>query len=87
MENIFKDTYFGKPYKTRDGRKALYHSYFNLYPECPFVQHHNLILEEKDKERDSYWVCANDYGHTFEHVEGAWLEERGIDIVSEWKDE
>lgn len=24
MENIFKDAYFGKPYVTKDGRKALY---------------------------------------------------------------
>lgn len=24
MKNIFKNTYFGKPYKTRDGRKVLY---------------------------------------------------------------
>lgn len=24
MENIFKNAYFGKPYKTRDGRRALF---------------------------------------------------------------
>lgn len=24
MENVFKDAYFGKAYKTRDGRKAIY---------------------------------------------------------------
>lgn len=24
MENIFKNAYFGKPYKTRDGRKAIF---------------------------------------------------------------
>lgn len=24
MENIFENAYFGKPYKTRDGRKAVY---------------------------------------------------------------
>lgn len=24
MNNIFENAYFGKPYKTRDGRKALY---------------------------------------------------------------
>ena len=24
MNNIFKDAYFSKPYKTRDGRKAIY---------------------------------------------------------------
>lgn len=33
MDNIFKDAYFGKAYKTRDDRKAVY-----LYQEriCPF---------------------------------------------------
>ena len=25
MKNIFENAYFGKPYKTRDGRKAIYH--------------------------------------------------------------
>lgn len=24
MKNIFKNAYFGKPYKTRDGRKAIF---------------------------------------------------------------
>lgn len=26
MNNIFENAYYGKPYKTRDGRKALYHN-------------------------------------------------------------
>lgn len=27
-KNIFEDAYFGKPYKTRDGRKAIYKDTF-----------------------------------------------------------
>lgn len=32
MDNIFKDAYFGKAYKTRDGRKAIYIYKSNIYP-------------------------------------------------------
>lgn len=85
MENIFKDAYFGKPYKTRDDRKALYHSYDDIYPDNPYQTHHNLILEEKDAVRDTVWIWCNDYGHVEEHVEGEWLYETNSDIISEWK--
>ena len=84
---MFKNAYFGKPYKTRDGRKAIYHSYDNIYPENPYQHHHNLILQKRDSERgDSLWIWANDYGHTCEHIEGKWLEESNADIVSEWQE-
>lgn len=87
MNNIFENAYFGKPYKTRDGRKVLYHSYNNIYPDNPYQNHHNLILEEKDGIRDTVWIWCNDYGHVEEHVEGEWLNETNSDIISEWREE
>lgn len=86
MNKIFENAYFGKPYKTRDGRKVLYHSYNNIYPDNPYQSHHNLILEKKDGIRDTVWIWCNDYGHVEEHVEGEWLYETNSDIVSEWKE-
>lgn len=82
--NVFENAYFGKAYKTRDGRKAIYHSYSSLYPDNPYEKHHNLILEKIDGERDTVWVWANDYGHIDEHIDGKWLMENDTDIVSEW---
>lgn len=82
MENIFNDAYFGKLYKTRDGRKVLYHSYNNIYPDNPYEHHHNLILEKPYE--DSLWIYCNDYGHTEEHINGEWLNVTNSDIVSEW---
>ena len=32
MNNMFKNAYFGKVYKTRDGRKAIYISQESVYP-------------------------------------------------------
>lgn len=87
MESIFKDSYFGKPYRTRDKRKAIYHSYDNIYPDNPYQTHHNLILEEKDDVRDTIWIWCNDYGHCEEHIEGGWLNETNSDIVSEWEED
>lgn len=84
MKNIFENAYFGKPYKTRDNRKALYHSYNNFYPNNPYKLHHNLILEKPYE--DSLWIYCNDYGHTEEHINGEWLNVTNSDIVSEWEE-
>lgn len=48
MKNIFENAYFGKPYKTRDGSKAIYQkdSKAGLY-------HHWLITDS------SCFACAN----------------------------
>lgn len=86
MKTIFENAYFGKAYKTRDGRKAIYHSYNDIYPDNPYQSHHNLILEEKDGVRDTIWIWCNDYGHIEEHIEGEWLNETDSDIVSEWQE-
>lgn len=86
MSSIFDNAYFGKPYRTRDGRKAIYHSYDNIYPDNSYQHHHNLILEEKDYIRDTIWIWCNDYGHIEEHIEGEWLNETNSDIVSEWQE-
>lgn len=50
MNNIFKDAYFGKAYKTRDGRKAIYHMYDSVESS------HFLILDGSDE------VCCDDEG-------------------------
>lgn len=45
MENIFKNAYFGKAYKTRDGKKAIYWKHG--------VEHHLLI-------ETGYMLCKDD---------------------------
>lgn len=82
--NIFKNAKFGDCFKTRDGRKVLYHSYNNIYPDNPYEYHHNLILEKPYE--DSLWIYCNDYGHTEEHINGEWLNVNNSDIVSEWEE-
>lgn len=61
-ENIFKNTYFGKPYKTRDGRKAIYHMFHGAF--------HELILP------DGILLCNNDgtsrHGETNRDIASEW---------------
>ena len=73
-ENIFKDVYFGKPYKTRDGRKALY--CFKLTTNS-----HALIVEG-DKE-----VCYVRYDGLPDDWDDSYMDEEYYtdkDIISEW---
>lgn len=44
MENIFKNAYFGKAYKMRDGRKAIY-IYYGADSIFPFIDRHHIIIE------------------------------------------
>lgn len=41
MNNTFENTYFGKEYKTRDGRKALYN--------CFMIGKHYLLVDRTDR--------------------------------------
>lgn len=80
-ENIFKNAYFGKPYKTRDGRKALYWRYVNRNGE--FI--HHLILPNKSgkpmSKKDE--IIANKEGKNLNTS----YTELSTDIVSEWQEE
>lgn len=73
-KNLFKGVYFGKPYKTRDGRKALY-----LYKLTPNLQ---ALIIEGDEEicyfRDD--GLPDDWDDTY--MDSAYYSDK--DIVSEW---
>lgn len=74
-ENIFKDVYFGKPYKTRDDRKALY--CLKLTPNL------HAIIVEGDVE-----VCYVRYDGLADDWDDSYMDEsyyNDKDIVSEWE--
>ena len=53
--NIFENAYFGKEYKTKDGRKALYLNY------CSSTKYHELITDDlQDIECDDYGFFIED---------------------------
>lgn len=58
MSNIFEKAYFGKTYKTRDDKKAIYHWYDNEH-----LHAHHLIIEDGEEVNchdDGKNIC-NDY--------------------------
>lgn len=79
MNNIFENAYFGKPYKTRDRRKAVYCNYEMIYGVVPNSEHsitkHLLLINNLQ------FVNVFEDGST---VKG---EEYSNDIVSEWQKE
>lgn len=70
MDNLFKNAYFGKEYKTRDERKAFYHSY---RPSSINGMMFHYLMVENEKE----FIGYNKNG--YRGLGG----EQGIDIVSE----
>ena len=72
-ENMFKNAYFGKAYKTRDGRKAIYISQESVYPF-----RHALSLGGVS------YAMYNDNGKYDMLVQ---LDNYQADIVSEWQEE
>lgn len=77
MDNIFKNAYFGKLYKTRDGRKAIYLSKGKI---SIFSTIHRLAIEptkfsnvESIGKYDDAGNCSNGF--------------YDCDIVSEWQEE
>ena len=78
MNNIFKNAYFGKPYKTRDGRKAIY----NFHSSGGF---HDIII---DGEGISYHFEDHTNGIINLPInQQPNVDYRSpIDIVSEWKE-
>lgn len=70
--NIFENPYFGKPYKTRDGKKAIY-----LFPVGCGV----YCITEEFKNKIRYFHF-NGIPYDFE-----FSKYRGEDIISEWNEE
>lgn len=64
MENIFENAYFGKPYKTRSGRKAIY-IYYGTDVIAPFIERHHLIYEGLNSIEPS----------NYEEIVSEWQEE------------
>lgn len=74
MENIFKDAYFGKPYKTRGEKKAIY---IHHYKDSEGGDMHYLII---DGSVVTYvWGADGKIAPNYNNS--------GLDIVSEWKEE
>lgn len=55
MENIFENAYFDKPYKTRDGRKAIYLGYKDSYHIISPQDYNGIIVY-----KDDGLVCENE---------------------------
>ncbi|MBQ0047733.1 MAG: hypothetical protein KBT33_09545 [Prevotellaceae bacterium] len=76
MKNIFENTYFGKPYKTRDGRKALY---------CyKYDSHEHALIVDGDEE---FWYVRDDglvYDWDDSYMDSSYYSDK--DIVSEWQE-
>lgn len=72
MNNIFKSTYFGKPYKTRDGRKAIYVVYDKA---LDLNEYHYLIVEGEP--------CLNAYDNNGRAVN---RNKSNLAIISEWQE-
>lgn len=72
MENIFKNAYFCKPYKTRDGRKAFY---IHHYKDSESDDMYYLII---DGSVVTYvWGADGKIAPNYNND--------GLDIVSEWQ--
>lgn len=73
MMNIFENAFFGKAYKTRDGRKALYWCHDGI---C-----HRLITSDNGPFQP--WCDDNGLNIGRNRVKG----NSPFDIVSEWQEE
>lgn len=98
MEDIFKDAYFNKPYRTRDGKKAIYHgSEEHKSGDGRIWLYHYLMLEPeisdflgKNEVINLYEAYINDNGigrfANLKYCKGSGAN-AGYDIISEWKEE
>lgn len=85
MKNIFENAYFGKVYKTRDGRKAifLYSTEKKLFKE--YLLCYTLFIED---ETDFYHYDTDglNFSGGYAELEDGTIEYWGTDIVSEWEE-
>lgn len=98
QNNIFKNAYFGKAYKTRDGKKAIYHgSEEHKSGDGRIWLYHYLMLEPeisdflgKNEVINLYEAYINDNGigrfANLKYCKGSGAN-AGYDIISEWKEE
>lgn len=68
MSNLFEDAYFGKPYKTRDGSKAIF-----LRRTEPNSNYYMLLIQSDF-----------DYKRITVNYKGKHFYKKYYDIVSEW---
>lgn len=75
MENIFKNAYFGKAYKTKEGKKALYIGVDDYSPI------HLLFVDD--------WFNIYDYNNEGFALDddSTPMSECNLNIVSEWSEE
>lgn len=82
MNNIFENAYFGKSYKTRDGKKALYQrNFLSKYIEPSDGREHYISLHTVMTEQ--YIWQVDDEGKR----EDLRRMSSNLDIVSEWQEE
>lgn len=97
MKNIFENAYFGKSYKTRDGKKAIYHGSKKYKSSDGKVwTYHYLMIEPEnvdvfgeDMVINHYDAYINDNGiGRFANLK--YYKDSGVnakyDIISEWKE-
>lgn len=98
MENIFENAYFGKPYKTRDGRKAIYHGTKKHRSSDGKVWiYHYLMVEPTAIDMFGEDVVINHYDAYFNDngvgrfANLKYYKDSGAnakyDIISEWQEE
>lgn len=73
MENIFENAYFGKAYKTRDERKAIYINESTIDKGAVLIVYEDSLSTHRIMKDGHYWATPN--------------IESGNDIVSEWQEE
>lgn len=74
MMNIFENAYFGKQYKTRDGRKAIYLA--DVTNDMSDL--HRTYVEGADRGENYLYVHSS--GRVLKDAQNA------LDIVSEWQE-
>lgn len=72
MKNIFENAYFGKPYKTRDGRKAIYIKDSQYDDGLVCVVYEDIASIHRVMKSGHYWANSN--------------VETDDDIISEWQE-
>lgn len=72
MNNIFENATFGKAYKTRDGRKAVYISESTIDKGAVLIVYEDSISAYRIMKDGHYWATPN--------------IESSNDIVSEWQE-
>lgn len=75
MKNIFEHAFFGKTYKTRDGKQAIFQR----------IQEHNAEIWYHLFTDSKHLICEANGLHIGDHSEIGW-EEWDDDIISEWEE-